>query len=199
MRGRIVRLGIVLGIIVAIVPAPPAAAGGGCHATETTTARTNEVVMSQACYTPTLARVPVGATVTWINKDAFNHTITGASLAFGSFEEMGLGRTFKARFDTPGVYPYYCTLHGAMAGAVIVGDGAELLEAVDRVDGIIEERAQNVSAPIEVTADRVAATTPEPAGSSWPALATGIGLGSVGIGFGVGRRTRKQTAEPPAT
>jgi plastocyanin len=198
MRGRITHLGIVLGIIFAVAPAVPAAAGGGCHATGTTTARTNAVIMSELCYSPTLTRVPVGATVTWVNKDPVKHTVTGANLAFGNFEELGNGQTLKARFDEPGVYAYYCVLHAAMAGAVIVGEGAELLAAVNRVDG----GARNVSGTVQDAAQKVAATRPEPAGSSWPAVATLIGLGSVGVGFGAGRLMRKgagsshQTWEP---
>lgn len=61
----------------------------------------------------------------------------------------------------------------------------------------LEEGAENVALPVSQAAEKVTATTPVAAGSAWPAIATGIGLGSVGVGFWVSRalggaaRTRK--------
>jgi plastocyanin len=198
MRGRLARAGIASAILFLGVPALPAAAGGGggCVGVQTVGGATR-VVMHDACFTPTIARVPIGATVTWVNKDPYQHTVTAAGLVFGTAEPFGLDATTKARFSRAGVYPYYCTIHVGMAGAIIAGSDAELAAALGRATVPV---AENVSSGIDGAPVGDAAKAPvAKSGSAWPALAAAIGLGSVGLGFGAGRRNRNGHAPGPTT
>ena len=67
---------------------------------------------------PTLS-VPVGTTVTWVNRDEEPHTVTSTA---GAFASPGLdnGERFTYRFDTPGTYVYYCAFHPHMRAQVVV-------------------------------------------------------------------------------
>ena len=67
---------------------------------------------------PTLT-VPVGTTVTWVNRDDDVHTVVSRTQAFIS-RGMDTDETFSFTFTKPGVYEYFCTLHPLMTGKVIV-------------------------------------------------------------------------------
>lgn len=187
--GRIARIGIVLGIVLAAAPVRPAVAGGGgCHGPETTSAHVAEVAMQDMCFAPTLARVPLGSTVRFLNKDAVFHTVTGANAAWGSFENLGDDAEVTMRFTRAGVYPYYCLLHPGMAGAILVGDanGPGAADVVTGSPGITP-----VSASRDETSVKVGATAPAGAGAS-PWLVLPIALATAGVGFGIGRRVRNE-------
>ena len=98
----------------------PATAGGGCHM-GVTTGTGDTVAMVDACFTPTTLRVEPGTTVTWINEDPMTHNVTANE--WGHFEPMEQGDVARATFDDPGIYPYACTYHPGMSGAIVVGDG----------------------------------------------------------------------------
>ena len=70
-------------------------------------------------YTPARVTVPVGTTVTWINRDEEPHTVTAAS---GAFSSAGLVHddTFAQTFTKPGTYTYFCALHPHMKATVVV-------------------------------------------------------------------------------
>ena len=67
---------------------------------------------------PTLT-VPVGTTVTWVNRDDDVHTVVSRTQAFTS-RGMDTDETYSFTFTKPGVYDYFCTLHPLMTGKVIV-------------------------------------------------------------------------------
>jgi plastocyanin len=67
---------------------------------------------------PTLA-VPVGATVTWVNRDDELHTVTSPDRLFSS-PGLDAGEAFSHRFAAPGTYTYFCALHPYMTGTIIV-------------------------------------------------------------------------------
>ncbi len=46
----------------------------------------------------------------------------GFAALWADIEGFGYGETRRFRFDEAGVYPYACTLHPGMVGAVVVGD-----------------------------------------------------------------------------
>ena len=74
-------------------------------------------------FAPTIANVPVGSKVTFVNGPNFVHLVTGANQAWGSRDaEIQPGGTVSYTFDTAGIYPYACALHRGMSGAIIVGD-----------------------------------------------------------------------------
>lgn len=88
---------------------------------------------TNVCYVPYEVTVDVGGEVTWINEDAA-HTVTSGNLkkdanmvglkdpnGFDSSLFMS-GNTFSHKFNAPGEYPYFCTVHPWMTGIVHVVD-----------------------------------------------------------------------------
>lgn len=78
---------------------------------------------------PLRAEIGVGGIVEWVNQDGYGHTVTSDQFddtaAEWSFEaDVAAGETVRRRFEEPGVFEYYCTVHGqrSMCGAVLVGD-----------------------------------------------------------------------------
>ena len=67
---------------------------------------------------PTLT-VPVGTTVTWLNRDEDVHTVVSTTLTFRS-PGLETDDAYSYKFTKPGVYQYFCTLHPLMTGKVIV-------------------------------------------------------------------------------
>ena len=100
----------------------PAAAGGGCHAS-LTEGTGGTVAMTKACFRPAILRIDPGTEVTVVNRDPITHNVS--SNGWGRFEDMNEGDAFRATFSEPGIYPFACTIHPGMVGAVVVGeDGA---------------------------------------------------------------------------
>ena len=81
----------------------------------------NEVWMRGLAFTPSSITVSAGTTVKWTNKESTSHTVTSTSQTpLFSSGTLGNGGTFSFTFDTPGTYPYRCTLHSGMNGTVVV-------------------------------------------------------------------------------
>ncbi len=88
--------------------------------------------LTDTAYSPNPIEVTVGQTVLWTNDDSAFHTVTSGSAGapdVGKAFDSGLtgptaltskGKTFEHKFDTAGEYPYFCTLHPAMVGTVMV-------------------------------------------------------------------------------
>jgi plastocyanin len=102
---------------------PAAAGGGGCHAQPLTDRSGQSVGIKDFCFTPTILRVQPGDTVTWVNGDPTEHTVTGASDSWGNYDPIRSHKLVTHRFDKSGIYPYFCALHPGMVGVVMVGDG----------------------------------------------------------------------------
>jgi nitrite reductase (NO-forming) len=70
-------------------------------------------------YSVNVLTVKVGTTVTWVNQDDQQHTITAVD---GSFDSgfMTEGQIFSHTFDTAGEFEYFCTPHMWMRAKVIV-------------------------------------------------------------------------------
>ncbi len=65
------------------LPGVVAAGGGGhCQSQELTTGGGSTSTIERGCYSPTVLHVGVGGEVTWTNRDAVPHTVTGL---FGSW------------------------------------------------------------------------------------------------------------------
>lgn len=178
------RIGLVLGtaLVSVVLAAPALAGGGGCHADVQSEAATSTVRMQGSCFTPTIARVAPGETVTFVNDDSAPHTVTGASVLWGSLDHLPKSGTIEAAFDRPGVYPYVCALHPGMIGAVVVGDGIAALAGGP-------EPAADLAASDAATKS----ATEDPASTDWAplALGTALGVGLAGAGLIVTRRTRR--------
>jgi plastocyanin len=76
------------------------------------------VVIRDFSFTPAEITVAVGGTVTWTNQDRVTHTATSP----GAWDtgRLAPGQSATQRFDTPGVFEYFCAIHPRMRGRVIV-------------------------------------------------------------------------------
>jgi plastocyanin len=95
------------------------AAAGGAAATEAGAGAT-EVAVDNFRFTPGETRIPIGATVTWINHDDVPHSIYSTDRTLKS-PALDTDERFSHRFDTAGSFEYYCSLHPKMTGRITVG------------------------------------------------------------------------------
>ncbi len=171
------------------VPSTPASAGGGsCHA-PMTQGKGDAVVISDGCFTPGILRVAPGATVAFSNDDPYVHNVSANG--WGHLEGLGTGEGFTATFEAPGVYPFACTLHPGMTGAVVVGDGTGSGNgAVVEVGSLAVPEEEAPAVPAD--ARPVASTRPAASPVGW-ALAGAVGL-ALGLGVGVVAARRRGRA-----
>ena len=66
---------------------------------------------------PRVVTVNLSETVTWTNKDASPHSVSGTGFVSGA---IAPGATFSNTFHTAGTYNYLCTIHPNMVGIVVV-------------------------------------------------------------------------------
>jgi plastocyanin len=82
-------------------------------------AANGEVKIDNFSFGPQTLTVPVGATVTWTNRDDIPHTSVSTEGVFKS-KVMDTDEKFSYTFTKAGTYPYYCTIHPKMTGQVVV-------------------------------------------------------------------------------
>jgi plastocyanin len=153
MRRAVVLAGIIGTILVPAVEAR-ASGGGGCG--EPVTEGTgDQVAIRQFCFEPTVLVMPAGGEVTFTNEDPGPHNVLGANAAWGSFARMNGGKSRTFALDEPGVYPYVCSWHPGMVGAVVVGEGAAAEVITAEPAGIT--RQGSVEAPSSAGGWKVAA------------------------------------------
>jgi 3',5'-cyclic-AMP phosphodiesterase len=87
---------------------------------EIQTAGRNEVAMDNFGFLPATASVPVGTTVTWTNRDDVPHLVVSTEQQFKS-PVLDTDEQFSHRFDAPGAYKYFCSMHPKMTGRIVVG------------------------------------------------------------------------------
>ncbi len=89
------------------------------------------VDMLDNSFSPSVLRIDPGVTVVWTNIGRSVHNIIKAmpQQDFGrqfGVDTLAHNKEYEFRFATPGVYRYYCTLHGSankgMVGLIAVGD-----------------------------------------------------------------------------
>jgi plastocyanin len=82
---------------------------------------TMEVKIDNLSFGPVTLTVPVGTTVTWINRDDIRHTVvsTDDSKTFKS-KVLDTDEKFSFTFSRAGTYPYFCSIHPKMTGKVVV-------------------------------------------------------------------------------
>jgi plastocyanin len=182
-RVRILALSTLGPIALAVLGVGPALAGGGCHQGVTTGDARGDgkttVEMVDACFTPTTLQVDPGAEISFVNLDDVTHNVTANQ--WGHFDDMAQGDRFSVSFDAPGTYPFACTYHPGMAGAIIVGDGVGAGNGVNVVP---------LEAPNAVVT--TAATTPGDSSGGW-IVGGAVGL-LVGVAAGIGLARVRRTA-----
>jgi plastocyanin len=78
-----------------------------------------EVKIDNFSFGPQTVTVPVGATVTWINRDDIPHTVVSTDGVFKSKVE-DTDEKFSYTFTKAGTYPYFCSVHPKMTGKIVV-------------------------------------------------------------------------------
>jgi plastocyanin len=82
-------------------------------------ASTTEVKIDNFSFGPAAIAVPVGTTVTWINRDDIPHTVVSTEKIFKS-KVLDTDEKFSYTFTKAGEFPYFCSIHPKMTGKVIV-------------------------------------------------------------------------------
>jgi plastocyanin len=78
-----------------------------------------EVKIDNFSFGPQTVTVPVGATVTWTNRDDIPHTVVSTDGVFKS-KVRDTDEKFSYTFMKPGTYSYYCSVHPKMTGQIVV-------------------------------------------------------------------------------
>ncbi|MGH2676860.1 MAG: cupredoxin domain-containing protein [Actinomycetota bacterium] len=132
---RAMSVAAILGTVLVPSVEARASGGGGCGA-PITEGTGDQVAIRQFCFEPTVLVMPAGGEVTFTNQDGFQHNVLGANATWGSFARLGGGEARTYALDEPGVYPYVCSWHPGMVGAVVVGDGASAQAIVAEPAGL---------------------------------------------------------------
>ena len=85
----------------------------------------NSAQSSMGFFVPLNSEILRGTTVTWQNQDNIGHTIQsindkGIIIPMFNSPVLKTGETFTYKFDSPGVYHYYCSIHPWRIGVVTV-------------------------------------------------------------------------------
>jgi len=70
-------------------------------------------------FSPATREIKSGTTVTWTNADDIPHTVVSDDKAFKS-KALDTDDKFSFKFDKPGTFPYFCSLHPKMTAKVVV-------------------------------------------------------------------------------
>ena len=80
-------------------------------------------IMNYGFY-PAALTISTGTTVTWVNMDMVQHTVTSgteqAPTNLFDSHELNHMQSFSYTFSAPGTYIYYCDVHPDMIGTVTV-------------------------------------------------------------------------------
>lgn len=79
----------------------------------------NQVFIQGMAFNPSSVTVSVNTSITWINKDAVNHTVTSDTGLFDS-GTLAANGTYSYTFTAAGTYSYHCKLHSSMIATIIV-------------------------------------------------------------------------------
>ena len=84
-------------------------------------AKSQEVVVKidNFSYLPHDITVAAGTTVIWVNNDDIPHTVVSTTDLFKS-KALDTDDKFSFKFDKPGTYEYFCSIHPKMTAKVIV-------------------------------------------------------------------------------
>jgi 3',5'-cyclic-AMP phosphodiesterase len=85
-----------------------------------TTADTHDVAVDNFSFAPATRSVPIGSTIRWTNRDDVPHNIVSTEQKFRS-PVLDTDEQFSHRFDAPGSYKYFCSIHPTMTGRIVVG------------------------------------------------------------------------------
>jgi plastocyanin len=79
-----------------------------------------QITIAHFAYQPANLQVHVGTMVTWSNQDTVVHTVTFRAALMQSSGLLQQGQSYRATFNAPVTFAYYCAVHPAMVGSVTV-------------------------------------------------------------------------------
>lgn len=132
MKARIALAAGVAAFLVAALAFPGQAAFAATVNADITPGALNKTTDA---YSPNPIEVAAGDTVIWTNKDSTLHTVSSGTASEpthvfgddpanpGQPKYIAPNQTLEFTFTEEGEFPYYCTLHPAMVGTVMVGAG----------------------------------------------------------------------------
>ena len=104
---------VVIAFVLLLAGSPSVAAN------DQSSAANAEVRIDNFSFGPQTVTVPVGATVTWTNRDDIPHTVVSTDGLFNS-KVRDTDEKFSYTFAKAGTYPYFCSVHPKMTGKVVV-------------------------------------------------------------------------------
>lgn len=105
---RITIFSIALGLLIAAMPAPPAAANS------------LTVVMKNVTFSPSPLKARLGDTITWANRDIIAHKIVADSGGFAETPLLQPGKDYRTKITKAGTLAYHDSLNPTMRGTLIV-------------------------------------------------------------------------------
>jgi plastocyanin len=69
---------------------------------------------------PPTVTIAAGDTVTWVNHDDVDHYMVTEDETTVHSEPIPPGERYVGTITTPGTYAYYCEIHNAMTGTIVV-------------------------------------------------------------------------------
>jgi plastocyanin len=79
----------------------------------------SQVLIKDFMFVPMELKIKAGASVTWVNQDDEPHTVVGDAGLFRS-GALDTAMAFTFRFEKPGTYQIFCSIHPQMKATVIV-------------------------------------------------------------------------------
>jgi plastocyanin len=107
---RLIPILLAFAVAPASVPAAPA---------QNAPAAAPMVHISNFTFSPSVLKIRVGQTVTWVNDDDIPHAVAATGKAFKS-KVLETGERFSFTFAQAGSFAYFCSLHPHMTGTIVV-------------------------------------------------------------------------------
>lgn len=79
-----------------------------------------EIKIDNFSFGPASVTVPAGTEVTWVNRDDIPHTVTSDDKTTFKSHPLDTDEKFTFKFDKPGTYTYFCSIHPKMTAKVVV-------------------------------------------------------------------------------
>ncbi|MGH2540605.1 MAG: cupredoxin domain-containing protein [Actinomycetota bacterium] len=164
-----------------------------------TESRGTAVRIRNFCFGPTILRAQPGDQVTFVNRDGVSHTVLGANASWGSYRQLRTGDDVSYEFRRAGVYPFVCTYHVGMIGAVVVGGpGAPMTATGTDARAIVPVREPDVATTAAVNEVQAPTTTlagAEQGLESWAVVAIVVAA-ILAAGVALGWRRRRGAVLP---
>ncbi len=125
VKAALVSMVVALAALLFYLPFSGAVAGPLWQIVPTPSPMPSAVTSEIVALTLESLTVPVGTTVTWVNRDSVAHTTTAGTPPnnlSGEWDSGPLsnGQSFSVTLTEPGTFPYFCRIHPRMTASVTV-------------------------------------------------------------------------------